>query len=102
VSHLHIERHHDLDPQRARERLDQAVRHLAQSLEVAWQWQDGRLLLQRPGASGTVQVAPDRIILDLRLGLFLSPFKGRIEEAITQALDAELGPPPAGGTGLAG
>lgn len=94
MSHLHIERPHDLDPQAARERLDQAVRHLAESLEVAWQWEDERLLLRRPGASGSVEVTGDRIILDLRLGLLLSPFKHHIEQAITEALDAELGPPP--------
>lgn len=90
MSRIHIERSHELGIERAKSEIESIAQGLQSEIGASYQWEGDRLLLHRQGASGTVEVAPDRIILDIHLGLLLRPLKGSIERIISERLDGHL------------
>ena len=87
---IHVERRHGLAPEAARQRVETLARDLASRLGAEYRWQGNRLCFSRPGASGTIALLPDRIELDLKLGLVLAPMKGRIEQTVREYLDQHV------------
>jgi putative polyhydroxyalkanoate system protein len=90
VAQIHIEREHGLGLEEARRQIDQVAETLQGQLHAHFHWEGDRLEFDRPGASGVIEVAEDRVTLDIRLGLLLRPLKGTIERTITEQLDSHL------------
>jgi putative polyhydroxyalkanoate system protein len=91
MANIHIERDHHLGLDNARAQVEELARSLREELQADYEWRGNRLVFERPGASGTIDVGPDHIDLDVELGLALSMIKGVIEERINRRLDAALG-----------
>lgn len=90
MAHIHIEREHGLGLEEARRQIDLVAETLQGELQARFHWEGDRLEFERPGASGVIAVAADRVTLDIRLGLLLRPLKGTIERTITEQLDTHL------------
>lgn len=90
MSHIHIERDHGLGIEQARDRIEAVAAELQEEIGLAWRWEDDLLILERAGASGSVSVEADRIVLDIRLGLLLTALKGKIEHSIEERIDGHL------------
>jgi putative polyhydroxyalkanoate system protein len=90
LSQIHIERSHRLSREQAKSQIESIAGELQNEIGISYRWDDDRLLLKRQGASGTVQIQDDRIVLDIRLGILLSPLKGTIERVVNERLDEHL------------
>jgi putative polyhydroxyalkanoate system protein len=96
MASIHIERNHILGIDSARERVATIARHLDQKLSIDHRWQGDTLHFSRAGATGSIRVGDDRIVLDVKLGLALGLMKGTIEDTINEELDQVLGDSAAG------
>jgi putative polyhydroxyalkanoate system protein len=78
---------HQLSPQDAKARLEKARGKLEADYGVTCRW-DGetRMLVNRKGLDGRVDVHPDRLAVDVDLGLLLMPAMGAIRKGITEKL----------------
>ncbi|MBA2674635.1 polyhydroxyalkanoic acid system family protein [Ramlibacter sp.] len=94
MAKVHIERAHGLGLDAAR-RLAQRWTEVARAkLEMECAYAQGEagdvVRFKRSGAAGELRVDGERFVLDAKLGLLLSPFKGRIEQEIAGNLDRLL------------
>lgn len=99
MANIQIKRKHNLGVEVACTRVEEVAKSLESDLNVKYEWKGNKLLFQRSGASGIINVGDDIIDLDIKLGLMLSPMKGKIEETVRQKLDAALS--HGDGTGVA-
>jgi putative polyhydroxyalkanoate system protein len=94
VSRIHIERSHALGLAGARRLALRWAEVARQRLAAECEYTPGeagdRVRFKRSGAHGELRVTADRFVLDMKLGLLLSAFKGRIEQEITGNLDRLL------------
>ena len=91
MANIHIERTHHLALEEARQQVEQLAERLKEELGVDYHWKGNDLLFKRSGANGTIQLAPDCITCDVKLGMLLTPMKGKIEDAINDKLDRAIG-----------
>jgi len=91
MSSIHIERTHDLGLQSARAQVEELAQSLRDELQAEYEWNGDRLVFERPGATGTIDVGTDRIDVNIELGWAFSMLSGMIEESINRRLDAALG-----------
>lgn len=91
MANIHIKRNHNLGLDAAHQQVERIAENLKQELSVDYQWDGNELLFNRSGANGKIQVSPDCIICDVKLGLMLSAMRGKIEDAINDKLDNALG-----------
>jgi putative polyhydroxyalkanoate system protein len=103
VPDLRIRRDHDLGLPEARKIAQDWVRSAQEQLHMACTYHPGeamdRIAFTRSGVSGELRVAGDRFELDAKLGFLLGAFKDRIEQEVSNNLDALLAKPrgtPAG------
>jgi putative polyhydroxyalkanoate system protein len=90
MARIHIERRHDLGLDKAHEEVEKLAESLKSELQVACRWNGNQLVFERTGASGTITLTPDKIDLDVKLSLMLSPMKAKIEDSIRRKLDLAL------------
>jgi putative polyhydroxyalkanoate system protein len=64
---------------------------LSERFGAACRWEGDVLRIEHASVNGTVAVTDKEVIVDARLGLALSLFRGRAEQEITRILDRELG-----------
>ena len=91
MAQIHIKRAHNLGLDQARQQVEQVAERLKAELSVDYQWNGNQLSFKRSGANGTIQVAPDCVVCDVKLGMMLSAMKGKIEDAINEKFDRALG-----------
>jgi putative polyhydroxyalkanoate system protein len=84
---ISIVRTHTLSHTKAREAAEKVARDLEKRFELAYDWDGDHVVFERPGVSGRMLVAKDRIALDVKLGLLLTPLKPAIEREINAQLD---------------
>lgn len=87
---INIQRRHELDEERIREQIEALAQEFAQQVGIRYQWQGGQLNLERSGASGYIRMNPGMLEIHLKLGMLLSPMKGKIEQTIVEYLDRHL------------
>lgn len=90
MANIQIKRNHNLGIDNARTEVEKLAEALRSELQADYTWNGNKLLFKRSGASGTIDVGPDYIDLDIKLGMALSLLKGTIEESINNRLDAAL------------
>jgi len=91
MANIHIKRNHNLGLNEAKQRMDQIAGSLQDKLDAKWAWKGNQLSFTRSGASGSVNVADDSVEFNIKLGLMLTPLKGKVESAINEELDKALG-----------
>jgi putative polyhydroxyalkanoate system protein len=87
MSDILIEREHRLGLEQALDQIEVLARELVETLDARCAWEGHRLDFARPGASGSVEVTESLLVLEVRLGLLLRPFRDRIEAQILDQLD---------------
>lgn len=84
---IDIRKPHQLSMQEAHAVVDQVSARMQEKLGVTGQWQGDTMHFSRPGVSGTIAVQTDVIVVNVQLGLMLSPLKGMVEQEIQRKLD---------------
>lgn len=87
---IHISRQHDLAPDQARAQVEKLAAQLQQELDASYHWDGDTLRFNRTGANGYIAVKPDSIEVEVKLGMLLGAFKGKVEQAINDHLDESL------------
>lgn len=87
---IQITRQHQLDPETVRGKVQQLAHTLVEKLSAEYQWEQDRLVFNRPGANGFVRIGDTEIEVEVKLGMLLRPLKGTIEKTITEYLDQQL------------
>jgi putative polyhydroxyalkanoate system protein len=90
MANIHIKRSHSLPRDEARARVEEIAEDLKKKLDAKYAWKGDSLQFHRSGASGTIDVKDDYIDLRIKLGLLLTPMKGKIEATILEHMNAAL------------
>jgi putative polyhydroxyalkanoate system protein len=98
MSNIHIKRRHRVPREELRKRVERLAQDLKSKLNADYAWKGDSLRFKRSGASGSIDIAEDAIELNIKLGLMLSPMKGKIEESIKKNLDLALNDKNGGGS----
>lgn len=94
MSKLEVEIPHQLSRDEARLRLDRVTEKLAKDYSAVCNWDGGsRLVVTRKGLLARLDVADDRVHVDLELGTFMRPFAGTIRAGIARQLADILAKP---------
>ncbi len=90
MAKITVERPHNLGREVAREKAEQLAERLAREYNVRYRWAGDTLEFKRSGADGHIEVAEDRVKVQLNLGLLLSAMSGSIKREIEEVLDKSL------------
>ena len=90
MAEINVVRKHRLTIAQAKKIAQKTADDLASEYDLASEWQGDTLRFSRSGVHGAMAVSAREIRLDVRLGLLLSAFKGRIERHIEHRLDELL------------
>ena len=91
MAKIHNRREHRLDHAAARAEVQKLADKLAGELSASYKWSGDRLEFWRSGADGHVDVGDGVIEFEIKLGMLLTPLKGKIESTISDYLDQHLG-----------
>lgn len=87
---ISIKRKHNLGYKKAHEITDQLAGELSRQFDATCQWQGEELRFSRTGAQGCVRIREDEVEVEVKLGMLLSPLKGKMESVIDEKLDRLL------------
>jgi putative polyhydroxyalkanoate system protein len=87
MANIHIERRHALGREAARAQVEQIALDLKRQLQADYAWEGDTLVFKRSGASGTIEVGDESIVIDVKLGMALGMMKGKIEAGIQHRLE---------------
>ncbi len=88
---IRINRKHDLDQDRIRDEIQKLADELARKLSARYQWRGDRLMFERSGANGHIDIGDSDVDVEIKLGMLLTPLKSQIESTIEEYLDSRLG-----------
>ena len=91
MSIIHIKHHHSLKHDETRERVERVATQLGKKYRVNYQWQRNLLHSRHKGSSASVYLGDGYIELKIKLSLFFTPLKGKIENAIRGNLHGVVG-----------
>jgi putative polyhydroxyalkanoate system protein len=77
---------HSLPAPDVRSRLERAKSKLEQDYGAACTWEGEQLVVARKGLSARVDVQPEKLHVDVDLGLLFAPMAGAIKSGITKQL----------------
>ena len=84
---ISIAKDHALSLKKAKEVAEKIAKELRERFDLDYAWVGNRIDFERLGVSGQLVVGRQDIVLDVKLGLLLTPFKGTIEREIIAQLD---------------
>jgi len=90
MAKIYVRKKHSLDKAHIRQQVQRLADKLSKELSVNCVWVDDRLVFERTGAKGHIQVNSDEVEVEIQLGLLFSPLKGTIEKTVTGYLDEHL------------
>ena len=85
---IRIDRPHHLPQPDAKALVERMARDFEKRFELAWHWEGDDVRFRRPGVSGVMHVGPTNIVIEVQLGLLLSPLRPAIERQMNAHLDA--------------
>ncbi|MBL7989442.1 MAG: polyhydroxyalkanoic acid system family protein [Chlorobi bacterium] len=88
---IRIERYHTLGKESAKRSVDGIARQLKSTLNATCDWYGDEMVIRSSGTDGRIKVSENQIVLEVNLGLMLSPMKSTIEREINRQLDTRLG-----------
>jgi putative polyhydroxyalkanoate system protein len=87
MNKMEVDIPHRLTREEARARLDRITEKLARDYSAVCSWNgEGRLIVMRKGLQASLEVADDRVRVNLELGMFMRPFAGTIRAGIAKQL----------------
>jgi putative polyhydroxyalkanoate system protein len=87
---IHISRPHRLSHDAVRAHVEGLAQELHQQLDADYHWEDDTLHFSRTGASGSIVVGKDSVVVEVKLSMLLGPFKSKVEHAVNEYLDRHL------------
>lgn len=90
MSHVTIRRKHQLGHAELLERVSHLADRLAEKYGADTRWEGDTVHIEHSNVTGTVEVNRKEVVIEARLGFFLSMFQHRVEEEIGKILDEEL------------
>lgn len=91
MAKVQISRSHSLDHGAIRNEVEALAAKFAEDLSASYRWRGERLVFERSGASGFIEVGEGDVQIEIKLGLLLTPLKPTIETKIESYLDEALG-----------
>ncbi len=87
MSKLEVEIAHRLSRAEARSRIDRVSAKLAKDYSAECNWEGSeRLIVKRKGLQASLDIAEDRVHVNMELGMFMRPFAGSIRAGIAKQL----------------
>jgi len=90
MRNITIRRKHKLGHAALRERADHLAQRLGEKYGADCTWDGDVVHIDHSNVTGTVHISKNEIVIDARLGFFLSMFGERVEHEIAKILDEEL------------
>jgi len=91
MSHIHIEREHDLDRKTLRKRAEKLAQHLQQNFGGDYSWEGDTVHYNYSGGiDARLTLEKEEVLVDVKLGMLMRMLKGRIENEIEGYLDRHL------------
>lgn len=91
MNKMEVDIPHRLSRDEARARLDRVTEKLARDFSAVCNWDgEGTLVVKRKGLQAFLELADDRVHVDLELGMFMRPFAGTIRAGIARQLSEIL------------
>lgn len=90
MAKIYVKKKHSLDRAHIRQQVQRLAEKLSQELSVDYTWRDDKLMFERAGAKGYIEVGNDEVVVEILLGLLFTPLKGHIEKTVTGYLDQHL------------
>lgn len=87
---VHISRTHHLSHEKARKQVERLAEELHRQLDADYHWEGDTLRFSRSGASGYVALRSSSVEVEVKLSMLLSPFKSKVEQAVSEYLDDGL------------
>ena len=87
---IHLKHNHKLPQDETRVRLEAIAKDLKKEYQMDYSWNGDNLEFRRSGASGFVHLGDGFVELEIKLGMLLTPLKGRIEDTIRQDIEEKL------------
>jgi putative polyhydroxyalkanoate system protein len=91
MSQINIRRKHKLAHDELRSRVSHLAERLSEKYGADCRWDGDVVHIDHSNVTGTVHVTKSEVVIDARLGFFLSMFQHRVEEEISRIMDEELG-----------
>jgi len=90
MSRVTIRRKHKLGHAELLERVSHLADRLGEKYGADIRWEGETVHIEHSNVTGKVEVSSKEVVIDAKLGFFLSMFQHRVEEEITRILDEEL------------
>ena len=90
MANIHIKQSHNLSHDEARARVEEIAEDLKAKLDADYCWEGDSLRFHRAGASGSIDLGKGFIDLKIKLGMLLTPMKGKIEDSIREKMHVAL------------
>jgi putative polyhydroxyalkanoate system protein len=90
MADIKVVRKHRLTMAQAKKIAQKTADDLASEYDLKSEWQGNTLRFARSGVDGSMAVSASEIRLEVKLGMLLSAFKGKIEQHIEHRLDELL------------
>jgi len=90
MSVIRYAKRHSLGKEKAREIARKITSDFDGKLPVEYRWEGDRLLFERGGVRGVIEVTDEAIEVEVKLGLIYRPLKGQIERHLREFLDAHF------------
>lgn len=89
---IDISRNHTLEPAVAKQRAEELAKSMADKLGIVWRWDGDVIKFDAPsgvakGATGSVNIDPKKVRVQVDLPFLLRAVKGTVESKITDKLD---------------
>ena len=91
MSNIHIKYPHNMMREDAQKRVEEIAEGLKKEYKMDYGWKGNQLNFRRSGASGSLKLGDASIELNIKLGMLLTPMKGKIEDSIRKSLKKEFG-----------
>jgi putative polyhydroxyalkanoate system protein len=90
MSKIKVTRQHTIGERKARAAVEKLARRLRDELDAEYHWEGSTLQFTRTGASGHIDVGDEDVKIEIKLGMLLTPLKGKIEKTIEEKIDKYL------------
>ena len=87
---IHVKKKHNLDKKHIRQEVEKLADKLSDELSAEYKWENDRLVFERTGANGFIQIGNGEVEISINLNLLLRPLKGTIEKTVNSYLDEHL------------
>jgi putative polyhydroxyalkanoate system protein len=90
MSEIRVEQRHTMGAAEAKKRVVALEPRLQERYGLDLTWTDDNASFSGKGFSGSLRVGADRVTIELKLGLLVRPFAGRIADAMREVLAKAL------------